>query len=220
MASVFELEESLIEFIAQNTSDFRLKSNEQSDALVAPRVYSGYVPRDEVGAILPGDITVYPAVIISAQSGAGDHHQDVVSVLIVVGCFDDELDQQGYRDCVNVAQRIRDRVREVSIIRERYAWQPPLNWRQLRRGGVGDFPYFFAEIDVSFALEVQMTSQYDVTIGDGETTPGRYNALPIPTPEPNEHWKLPTTPPVKIVEHSIINWVSPGDSESEFPERP
>lgn len=200
--TVFELEDALVEFLAANTSDFRLRSNEQTDALVEPRVYSGYVPRDEVGAVIPGEVTVYPAVIVSAVSGAGDHLEDVVTVSIVVGCFDNELDQQGYRDCVNVTQRIRDRIREVSIIRERFGWQPPMNWRLLRKGA-GDYPYFFAEIDVNFALEVQMTSQYDVTVGDGDVTPGRYNAVPIPTPEPNEHWKHPTPPPVKIVEQPL-----------------
>ena len=202
MPSIFELEDALVEFLAQNVEDFRLRSNEQSDELVAPRVWSGYVPRDEVGQIMPGDISTYPAVIVSAQSGAGDHVSDTVAVLIVIGCFDNELDQQGYRDCVNVAQRVRDRIREESVIRNRYAWQPPLNWRAVRRGG-GDFPYFFAEIDVNFVLEIQMTSQYDITTGDGDTTPGRYNSVPIPTPEPNEHWKHPTPPPVKFVDHHI-----------------
>ena len=49
MPSIFELEDALVEFISQNTDDFRLRSNEQSYALVAPRVHSGYVPRDGSG---------------------------------------------------------------------------------------------------------------------------------------------------------------------------
>src|SRR6267142_613510 len=67
--SIFELEEAICEFVTQNTSELRFRSNEQTLETAPPRVYSGYVPRDEVGAILAGDISTYPAIIVSSQAG-------------------------------------------------------------------------------------------------------------------------------------------------------
>ena len=97
--TIFELEEAICEFVVQNTSELRFRSNEQSEETVAPHVYSGYVPRDEVGAILAGDISTYPAIIISAQAGnqAALDGYDEVTAAIIIGCYDGNLDQQGYK---------------------------------------------------------------------------------------------------------------------------
>ena len=70
--TVFELESALVEFIAMNTAELRYRSNEQTLEVIPPQVYSGYVPRDEVGSIIAGDITLYPAIIVSAQNGVQD----------------------------------------------------------------------------------------------------------------------------------------------------
>lgn len=197
--TVFELESALVEFIEANTSELRYRSNEQTDDEVAPQVRSGFIPRDEVGAIIPGDITVYPAVIVNAQSGAQSSADDaeLVTVNILIGIFDDGLNQQGYRDCCNLLQRIKDRIREVDIIRERFPWRPPLNWQLNKKyGGPGtnSYPYFFAELQVNFALPA-MTSQFDTTAGDGDVEIGRYNEdLLVPTAPASEVQQAPWNP--------------------------
>lgn len=181
--TIFELEDALVELIEQNTSEYRFRSNEQTDEMVAPRVYSGFIPRDEVGSIIPGDITVYPAIIVNARKGTQSEESEMVTVEIMVGAFDDTLDQQGFRDISNLVQRIKDRLRENDIIRERFPIRMPLKWEINRKLGAGGqdnaYPYFFGEIQVLFELPVMMT-QYDVTPGMGDTDPGRYNEFPIP----------------------------------------
>jgi hypothetical protein len=180
--TVFELESALVEFIAQNTSELRFRSNDQTVAVIPPQVYSGFIPRDEVGAVIPGEITVYPAIIVSAQSGVQQVDYEVVTVHIAIGCFDDTRDQQGYRDCCNLVQRLKDRLREIDIIGGTFMVSKEsllLNW-QLAKQSANTFPYFFAEMQVNFELPVMMT-QFDLTTGDGDTTVGRYNELPIPS---------------------------------------
>jgi hypothetical protein len=204
--TVFELESALVEFIAQNTSEFRFRSNELTIETVPPAVWSGFIPRDEVGSIISGDITVYPAIIVSAQLGVQHIDYELVTVGIVIGCFDAELDQQGYRDCCNIVQRLKDRFREIDIVNHAFALSKDsflLNWqmhkKQSTAGGINSFPYFFAEMQVNFDLPV-MSPQFDVGIWDGDVTPGRYNEYPIPTPPPLEHDKLSVPPPIKWVE--------------------
>lgn len=217
--TVFELEDAVVEFCAQNTSDFRLRSNESTTELVSPSVWSGFVSRDEVGAVVPGDITAYPAVIVSAQSGTQDSptENEMVTVSIIVGCFDPELTQQGYRDCTNVVQRLKDRFREIDIIDERYPVRHPIRWQITGRSNTqtNGFPYYFGELSVAFEMIPAMSSQFEVDIGTGDTTPGRYNATPIPAPTPNAHWLHPTPPPIKWVEHDILKTFLTNDERED-----
>lgn len=209
--TIFELEDAVTEFVKANTSDFRFASNDQTTELSEPRVWSGFVPRDEVGQIVPGDISTYPAIVVNVNAGEMAIDQEVAATNVIVCCFDKNHDQQGYRDCVNVVQRLKDRFREVDIIRERFIWAPPINWainRKLGSEGMNAFPYFFADMTVHFLLPV-MTTQYDVTVVDGDVTPGRYNSVPIPTPTPNEHWKHEVPPTIEIDDHYIYPKVPP-----------
>ena len=177
--TVFELESAVVEFIAANTSELRFRSNEQSLEMTCPQVYSGYIPRDEVGSIIPGEITVYPAIIVNAQSGAqpSKTEAELVTVNIVIGCFDADLDQQGYRDCCNLVQRLKDRFREVDIIRERFPVRLPLSWQMNKKYGGSErnaYPYFFAEMQLDFELGTTDT-QFDIDAGSGDVTAGRFN---------------------------------------------
>lgn len=176
--TVFELESALVEFIAQNTEELRYRSNEQTYEQVPPAVWSGFIPRDEVGAVVPGEITTYPAIIVNARQGEQSNYDagERVTVYFLIGCFDDTLTQQGYRDCCNLLQRIKDRIREVDLIRERFPWRPPLRWQLNPRSGVNSYPYFFAEMQCDFELPA-MTSQYDDTPYEGDRMPGRYNEV-------------------------------------------
>lgn len=196
------LEDALVEFVAQNTAEMRFPSNEQTDEMVEPRVWSGFIPRDEVGAVIPSDITTYPAIIISAQQGVQESDHELITVVFVIGVFDANLDQQGYKDCINIVQRLKDRFREVDIIQERYMVDPPIKWEISKRDrGMDSYPYFFAEMQLQFKLFVPM-SQFDITTGDGDVTPGRYNAVPIPAPSPSQHSKLTEIgKTVKIIDH-------------------
>jgi hypothetical protein len=150
---------------------------------VPPKVWAGYIPRDQVGAIVPGDITTYPAIIINARRGTQSLDSELVEVEVAIGAFDKKLDQQGFRDVTNMVQRLKDRIREVNIIRERFPIRMPLKWEINKFvGGAASnyFPYFFGEMLLVFELPV-MASQFDVGIMDGDTIPGRYNQFPIPS---------------------------------------
>jgi hypothetical protein len=199
--TIFQLEDALVEFVIQNTSELRYVSNNESgtdiDSMIAPRVWAGYIPRNSVGAILPGEITTYPAIILSAKRGVQPLHDgwnsEMVDVEMVIGLYDPLAvegadvvqDQQGYRDIQNLVQRLKDRFREVSIIRERFPIRMPLKW-EINRFFGGEattyFPYYFGDMLLTFELPV-MTSQYDVDKMTADTTPGRYNSgLPISPP--------------------------------------
>jgi hypothetical protein len=183
-----ELEDALVEFIAMNTHELRYRSNNETDMVVSPAVYAAFIPRNQVGEIIPGMITTYPAVIVRVRQGVQNVSYEVFTVEILLGVYDDGLDQQGSRDCLNLVQRIKDRIREQSLIRERYRLSFPLNWQINKRASISggsdmnSFPYYFAEMQIDFQDTV-MASQYEVTTRTPDVTPGKYNVPGMPEVE-------------------------------------
>jgi hypothetical protein len=184
--TIFELQDAFVEFVTQNTSDYLLRSNEETAELIPPHVWGGFIPRNEVGAVLPLEVTIYPAIIVQAKQGIQTAEDfDLVEVDVLIGAFDDNKDQQGFNDVINLIQRLKDRVNEQSIIRERFPRRLPIKWvvnRYVGGTSTNYYPYFFGELSFMFELPV-MASQYDVGYMDGETTPGRLN-IPANQPEP------------------------------------
>jgi hypothetical protein len=184
-STVFQLEDALVEFFLQQTNDYLFRSNEQTGEMVPPRVWSGFIPRNEAGAVVPGDITTYPAIILNARRGTQSQESEIAEVEVIVGVFDDTPDQQGYRDVTNIVQRLKDRLREQDIIREQFPLRMPLKWEINRfYGGASTnyFPYFFGELLLCFELPVPK-SQYEESFLSGETNRGRFNEFPIPSDE-------------------------------------
>jgi hypothetical protein len=178
--TIVELEDALVEFIAMNTSELRFRSNGESAAMVPPAVYAAFIPRNQVGDIEPGQITTYPAVIVRCKQGAQSTEYERVTVELLIGVYDDELDQQGSRDALNIVNRIKTRIREASIIRERFRVTMPLNWQINKRQSAGPtgrsnaFPYYFAEMQIDFELPVPET-QYVADSWTPDYMPGRFN---------------------------------------------
>lgn len=186
--TIYELEDALVEFTASITVDFRFRSNEQQapDTLIPPQVYSGFIPRNEVGEIIPGDISVYPAIILNAVKGEQTWESELTTVNFIIGCFDDTRDQQGYRDVANVIQRLKDGFRFSDIIRDSFPIRMPLKWANNKRysaqGGTNSYPYFFGEMDLIFEMEIA-ASQFDATFYTGDVNEGQFRRPHLsPTP--------------------------------------
>lgn len=181
-----DLEDALVEFIAMNTSELRYRSNNETRRMVAPTVYAAFVPRNTVGEVIPGEITVYPAVIVRAKSGVQALTYERVTVEILIGVWDDNLDQQGSRDVLQLVERIKQRIRETDIIRQRFRVKMPLNWQVNKRAGSGptgdynSYPYYFAEMQVDFELPVP-DGQYKPATWMGDEIEGRYD---VSSPDP------------------------------------
>lgn len=175
-----ELEDALVDFIARNTGELRYRSNNETKEKVAPAVYAAFIPRNVVGEVIPGEITTYPAIIVRAKSGVQASTYERVTVEIIIGVYDDELDQQGSRDALQLVTRIAQRIREQQIVGEKFSVRMPLNWQINKRaasGPTGDYnsyPYYFAEMQVDFELQVP-DNQFTPTAWMGDDIVGRYN---------------------------------------------
>ena len=201
--TLYELLDAFTEFVEMQTSDMRyMTSNEETPNLrIAPQVRSGFIPRNEAGDIIPGEEHTYPSIIITIREGEqrdlpGSHidsgwNVEMVVVEALIGTFDANRDQQGYRDCMNIVQRLKERVRIQDFIRQRYAIRMPirylLNRKYVGQGGMNSFPYFFAEMYFTFAMEVGDT-QYDATRMSPQDGSGIFDQYPIPSGPYVEHY--------------------------------
>lgn len=173
-----ELEDALVEAIAQITSDMRYRSNNETDELAPIRVYCQFIPRNEVGEVIPGEITAYPAVIVRAKQGVQAIEYERVTVELIIGCWDNSIEQQGGRDVLQIIERIKHGIRHRDIIRQRFPVRMPLNWQINKRaasGPTGDYnsyPYFFGEMQIDFELMTD-SNQYDITMMSTDATEGR-----------------------------------------------
>lgn len=185
-----ELEDALVEFIAQNTHELRYRSNNETEEMVPPAVYTAFVPRNQVGEVIPGMITTYPAVIVRVRQGTQTIEHEVLTTELLIGVYDEALDQQGSRYVLNLVTRIKDRIREQSIIRQRYRLGFPINWQVNKRIAKGNdyvsFPYYFAEMQIDFQDSV-MGSQYEATSMSPDVMEGRYN-VPAYIPEVEDRY--------------------------------
>jgi hypothetical protein len=212
--TVPELEDALVEFIQMNTSEFRYRSNQETQAKIAPQVYAAFVPRDVVGDIIPGEINHYPAIVVRARQGVqSEKDYERVTVEILIGLFNDELDQgkAGNRDCLQLVERLKQRLREQSIIRQKFPIRMPLNWQIARKpkaaggaGGYNTYPYFFGEIQVDFQVPVP-PSQYEATYMSPDVMVGRYN-VPMKEEEVTPHER----------EHDVYRSEATETSNSEY----
>jgi hypothetical protein len=193
--TVPDLEDALVEFIAANTYELRYYSNQEARVKMAPLVYCAFIPRDTVGDIVVGEVTKYPSIIVRAKSGVQSREYggyELVTVELLIGVFDDTLNQQGSRDCLQIIERIKQRVVESSVIRQRFPLRLPLNWQINKKqssGPAGDYnayPYYFGEMQLLFHMPLP-SNQYEATFMSSDGSMGRLDVPAVLTPKPEPY---------------------------------
>jgi hypothetical protein len=133
--TIYDLEETLVTFLAKLLDSYRLDNptlnlaqatrpehpmeppaefvpydpTERAQTLVLkvpPRVVRGRVPRTVTGEILVDRLPDFPAVIVQAISGRVQNDETIVTVRMFVNCYDENPDSGGYQDCQNITEVI------------------------------------------------------------------------------------------------------------------
>lgn len=72
-----------------------------------------------------------------------------VSVYLLIGVYDDHLDNQGVKDVFNVIQKIEERFSKNPILARRYECTYPMKWAMQEEES---FPYFFGGLELKFIV--------------------------------------------------------------------
>lgn len=93
-----------------------------------------------------------PYLIVRLSSGAdpgGESSFNTVKLVIIIGIWDDSLDNQGHRDVLNIIQKIYERFSKNPCLNHRAAYTGEFNWAAQEDGY---FPYFFGACSMSFNI--------------------------------------------------------------------
>jgi hypothetical protein len=109
-----DLVDELVKFIKDVVKDYDFTTKKKG-VLKAPSVYPGYLPskEDDDDTLTPND---YPFVIVRFLSESDDQElNDTVDIRILIGTYSED-EQNGWRDPVNMATRIKLHLKKKPII--------------------------------------------------------------------------------------------------------
>ncbi|MCT8975497.1 hypothetical protein N4T77_02685 [Clostridium sp. CX1] len=141
-----ELVDELVGFIKQAVKEYDL-STKANGITKAPEVYSGYLPSKGKGE----DSSEFPYVIVRYISEE-DNEDDTVSIRIIIGAYNED-EQNGWRDPLNIATRLKVAFRRTQIIGS-FSLKDKIEIELFEEQ---PFPYWFAIMDLNFYIQkVQM----------------------------------------------------------------
>lgn len=91
----------------------------------------------------------YPYAIVRVTDGQirDIDGEQAVNVLIILGVYDDSLNNQGHKDILNMIQKIYERFAKNAILADRYECLHPISWTLQEEES---YPYFIGGVALTF----------------------------------------------------------------------
>ncbi|WP_100406670.1 hypothetical protein [Bacillus solitudinis] len=144
-----ELQSALKKRVEKAVIDLLLNSSEGVQKTI--QVFEQHLPTKAKSSTRNPESTLYPCVIVYLDGGDrqdfGAPHQ--AKFFLVIGVYDEESNNQGYRDAISIAQKIIQSLERQPMIEGRFELQYPLNWKY---SDEENGPYHFAWIEANFEL--------------------------------------------------------------------
>lgn len=148
-----QLVDRLIAFLKEVVKDYDL-STKVDGISKAPDVYSGYLPSKNKD----DDVSKFPYIIVRFLSEE-DSAEDTVNIRLIIGTYSED-EQDGWRDAVNIATRIKIALKKVQVIGS-YSLGDKIKIELFEEQ---PFPQWIAVMDLSFYIpQVQLDwSEHDL----------------------------------------------------------
>lgn len=98
------------------------------------------------------EIDPCPYIIVRLNTGSDEGNRDsnnIVNVIFIVGLWDDAVDVQGYRDVMDIIQKIYTRYHKDPMLMNQFMYAGNFNWKMQEDNY---FPYFFAACSLDFLI--------------------------------------------------------------------
>lgn len=118
MTTLFLLQ-SLKKFIEENCTGYSLDTKADG-VFVAPSVFLGFLPIKAADDRFPNFIILRPL------EGEDSREIATVKIKIIIGTY--SKSDEGFSDCLNILQRVRDKLFEARIIGDIYRVEYPFKW--------------------------------------------------------------------------------------------
>ncbi|MBV8121503.1 MAG: hypothetical protein JO081_16375 [Alphaproteobacteria bacterium] len=124
------LEDSLVSFVQDKSADTLLKSSLRDEAgkaiLAPPLCTTGFIPSFLTGE---PDSQVVPHIVVQFSTADYTFQTASYSVELLISTLDDELDHQGYRDGLNLAEKLKTALFTERILGRTWRLVMPFNFR-------------------------------------------------------------------------------------------
>lgn len=135
--------------LADIEDDMEEKSEAEREPKRVPlNIYSQALPVQQSDA----DIEPVPYIIVRLNSGSdpgGRESFNTVKVVLVIGIWDDDRDNQGHRDVLNIIDKIYARFSKDPYLKNRAVYTGEFDW-VLQEDGY--FPYHFGACSMEFHI--------------------------------------------------------------------
>lgn len=94
---------------------------------------------------------LFPYIIVRLEGGRIEEidHEQMVDVSLLVGVIDRSYQNQGYRDILNIFQKIYERFAKNAILADQYECKVPIEWALQDEQS---YPYFFGGMGLQFDM--------------------------------------------------------------------
>lgn len=137
------LQDVLVEEIKALFNGFLLKNVE--DKLSEINVHSQYLPyKTNID-----DEEHFPYIIVRMMNGEEDEEEAECKIVFVIGVYDESEDNQGFKDVLNIIEKIRQHIFKKQIFANQFICKYPLKW------GVNEedvSPFYFGGIESSWSI--------------------------------------------------------------------
>ena len=139
-----ELQDDLVEDLRHAFPTRRYK--DPSGEYVPLNVFSQQLPKREHGS----DEDPFPYIIVRLDSGdiASQTDAHKVDVILVVGIFDDDLDNQGHKRVLEVMEGIQARYEEEPVLNGKYRMEDPFSWALQDEES---YPYYYGAAQMTWS---------------------------------------------------------------------
>lgn len=139
------LQDYLVEDMKNLFDGFLLKNVENKQVPI--NIYSQYLPAKKS----QNDTNHFPYIVIKLLDGDGkdEESNDTCRISFIIGIYDDDTNYKGYKDLINVIEKIRQHLFSIRIFDNKYSIEYPYNWI------IHDddtYPYFFGAIETHWTV--------------------------------------------------------------------
>lgn len=134
--TIYQFQEDLAEEIEKILSDMLLK--DPKGELTTMKAYCQEVPKRKqeikIGALMDEDDSEdedpYPFCIVKAESGGMSRGEQQISIILIIAVFNDDAQNSGHQELINVFSRIAERFIRNPVLKERYTLDQKegINW--------------------------------------------------------------------------------------------
>ncbi len=113
--------------------------------LVSLNVFEQFLPVRETD----DDPDPVPYIVVRLETGTteSDNDPQTVTVTLLFGCFDDDVENNGHRTILGMIQRVQERFQKEPMLGHAFMFQHPFAWAMQDEES---FPYFFGAASMTF----------------------------------------------------------------------